>query len=138
MILTGPRTFVPKRGFGLGHIDRAAFPCDMEPIVLKARDCGKLIELNNASMISMRAAGHENVQQLVRLCLRYEVPVCIGSDAHYHTMVGDFRLLGRLLEELAFPEELIVNYTVESFEKFLDQQKQRRLKMTESHGKCLY
>ena len=122
----------------LGHIDRAAFPCDMEPIVLKARDCGKLIELNNASMITMRAAGHENVEQLVRLCLRYEVPVCIGSDAHYHTMVGDFSLLGGLLDELDFPEELVVNYTVESFEKFLDRQKQRRLKLTESHGKCLY
>lgn len=105
----------------LGHIDRAAFPCDMEPIVRKARDCGKLIELNNASMIAMRAAGHENVERLVRLCLQYEAPVCIGSDAHYHTMVGDFALLGQLLEALSFPPELVVNYTVESFERFLSQ-----------------
>lgn len=103
----------------LGHIDRAAFPCDMERVVQAARDHGKLVELNNASLIPMRAAGHENLRELIRLCRKYDAPVCIGSDAHYHTMVGDFSLIRPLLEELSFPMELIVNRTVESFEAFL-------------------
>ncbi len=110
----------------LGHIDRAAFPCALEPIVRRARERGVLIELNNASMIPMRDAGRENAIRLAGLCRRYEVPVCVGSDAHYHTMVGDFSLLGPLLESLDFPAELIVNRTVAAFDRYLAEANRRK------------
>lgn len=117
----------------LGHIDRAAFPCDFEPIVRKAAEKGKLIELNNASMIDMRAAGRDNVSRIARLCMQYGASVCVGSDAHYHTMVGDFHLLEPMLNEMDFPEELIVNRTVESFEEYR-REKQNQIKRSASNA----
>ena len=43
------------------------------------------------------------------LCRRYEVPVCVDSDAHFHLHVGAPGGAGAMLEEIGFPQELILN-----------------------------
>jgi putative hydrolase len=103
----------------LGHVDRVAFPCDLEAVVRKAHESNKLIELNNASLIPARASGHQNVITLIKLCKQYDVPVCVSSDAHYYTMVGDFNLIEAALTENDFPAELIANQTKERFDGIL-------------------
>ena len=109
----------------IGHADRIAFPCDLEAVVCEAKRRNILIELNNASLTTARAAGHANVMRLAMLCRQYQVPVCISSDAHYHTMVGDVRNIQRLLEQVDFPPELVMNLTLERFETVLKRQRQR-------------
>ena len=109
----------------IGHADRIAFPCDLEAVVCEAKRRDILIELNNASLTTARAAGHANVARLAMLCQQYQVPVCISSDAHYHTMVGDVHNIQRLLEELDFPPELVMNLTLERFETVLKYQRER-------------
>lgn len=103
----------------LGHLDRVAFPCDLEAVVKKAQECEKLIELNNASLIPARASGHQNVIKLIKLCKQYDVPVCVSSDAHYYAMVGDFNLIETALSENDFPAELIANQTIARFDGIL-------------------
>lgn len=51
--------------------------------------------------------------------------VCVSSDAHFHTMVGNVGPLMALLEELDFPPELIVNLTKDRFESYLKERNQR-------------
>lgn len=109
----------------IGHADRIAFPCDLEAIVCEAKRRDILIELNNASLTDARAAGHANVMRLAALCRQYQVPVCISSDAHYHSMVGDVRNMQRLLEQVDFPPKLVMNLTLEQFETVLQHQRER-------------
>ena len=104
----------------IGHADRISFPCDLESVVLKALSRGMAMELNNASLIPARIAGRDNVIQIAKLCMRYDVPVCIGSDAHYDTMIGDVGLVFDLLRELDFPQELIINAKKERFDRFIE------------------
>lgn len=111
----------------IGHADRIAFPCDLEAVVCEAKRRDILIELNNASLTAARSGGHANVAKLARLCRQYQVPVCISSDAHYHTMVGDVRNIQRLLEQMDFPPELVMNLTMERFEMVLRCQRERNL-----------
>lgn len=109
----------------IGHADRIAFPCDLEAIVREAKRRQILIELNNASLTPARSAGHANVAQLVRLCREYQAEVCISSDAHYHTMVGDVGNIQRLLEQMDFPPDLVMNRTLEQFQTVLERQRKR-------------
>lgn len=128
----------------LGHVDRIAFPCDLESVVRKAQECGKLIELNNASLIPARVSGHRNVFRLIELCRQYDVPVCVCSDAHYYTMVGDFNLMEAALAERDFPEELIANRTIESFDGILQKRREsieeynRRMTNAEANREFVY
>lgn len=104
----------------IGHADRTAFPCNLEAVVRRAGVCGKLMEINNASLIPARIAGRDNVAQIARCCMQYDVPVCVSSDAHMDTMIGDVRLVQEMLRELKFPEELIINRKRERFDRFLE------------------
>jgi len=128
----------------LGHIDRTTFPCDLETVIKKAGSCGKMIELNNASLAPARAAGHENVKTMLKCCIKHEVPICVSSDAHFDKMVGNFRQAEALLEELHFPEELIINASKERFEEYLKKHKdiikdyERRTGNAETDREFLY
>jgi putative hydrolase len=108
----------------VGHPGQPKFPCDEEAIVLEAGRLGKMIEINNNSF-SARQGSKENCARFARLCRQHDVRVCVASDAHYSSMVGNVPLALAMLEELAFPQELIVNATVERFEDYLEERKKR-------------
>jgi len=119
----------------IGHADRTAFPCDLETVVREAGKHGMAMELNNGSLIPARAAGRPNVVRIAKLCMEHDVPVCVGSDAHYHTMIGDFGLVLDMLRELEFPEELILNATKERFDRFIED---RRMAIENYYGSGEY
>lgn len=98
----------------LGHPGYAHFPHDPEPIVLEAKRLNKLIEINNSSF-SSREGSRRNCAAFATLCKRHEVRVCVSSDAHVHTAVGVVDEALAMLEELDFPEELILNLDEEAF-----------------------
>ena len=50
---------------------------------------------------------------------KYRVPITVDSDAHFSTLVGDFPRAQRLLQELDFPEELVVNSSMERLNAYL-------------------
>ena len=43
------------------------------------------------------------------MCKKYSVPIVIDSDAHFCTELGVYSNAERMLREIDFPEELIVN-----------------------------
>ncbi|MBQ6493821.1 MAG: hypothetical protein IJI92_08185 [Erysipelotrichaceae bacterium] len=96
----------------LGHIDYPAFPFDHEKIVKEAKRCGKLIELNNASLDpdGSRKGARQIDEDILRLCMKYECPILLSSDAHIKYEIGNFDNCYDLLDELGFPEDLIINY----------------------------
>ena len=61
-----------------------------------------------------------NNLEILRLCKKYEVPVILGSDAHIHYDIANYKYLYPLLQEADFPEELIMNTNAEKFLQWLD------------------
>jgi len=48
-----------------------------------------------------------------------------GSDAHFSDSVGEFGKVYRLLEEVGFPEELILNTSVQKVDVYIKERIER-------------
>lgn len=101
----------------IGHPDDGNIPVDFLALVQKAKETHVLIEVNNSSLRAAyyRKNTRENLCTILDLCKRYEVPVVLGTDAHFAGAVGDFTEARALLEEQAFPETLVANTSVEKY-----------------------
>ena len=109
----------------LGHTDDPRVPCDLEALVLETKRHDKLIEINNSSLTAHRKNCRSNVLELARLCKLHCVRICVSSDAHWHTMLGNFELAQKLLDEINFPQELIANLYLDGFQAYLKERKKR-------------
>lgn len=96
----------------IGHPDDGRYKLDYEKIVKKAKENNILLEVNNSSLNSgsFRPNARENYKELLSLCKEYKVRIILGSDAHICYQVGKFDNAEKLLEELEFPRELVINY----------------------------
>lgn len=105
----------------IGHLDDARFEVDYDAVVRAARDTHTLLEVNNSSLLptSYRPNARENYKVMLAACEKYHVSVILNSDAHADSIVGRHDESQSLVEELHFPEELIVNTSVEKFMAYL-------------------
>lgn len=95
----------------IGHPDDGRYPLDYERIVRAAKEKKVLLELNNCSVgkNSPRKNCKENMREILRLCKEYGTPIIVGTDSHICGSIGDFTDAIRILEEVDFPAELIIN-----------------------------
>ena len=108
------------------HVNIISHPADgaaqvnLEALVRASRDTRTLLEVNNSSINPVRKnpVALANQLELLRLCRRYDVPVILGSDAHFALSIADYSRLWPLMEETGFPEELVVNRDMHGFEAF--------------------
>ena len=109
-------------GTVLGHPDDRRYPIDRKAVVLAAKEEGVAIEINNSSIDpkSARKNGRENILELLSYCKEYEVPVLMGTDSHICYTIGDFSEAEKLLEQVGFPSELVLNYDIRNLEKVLN------------------
>lgn len=92
----------------IGHCGTAIYDFDHERAVRAFKEYGKIVEINEGST-RVRKDSWTNCVDIARLCKKYEVPVVVNSDAHYKTNIGDFCKSVQMLEELEFPEHLVLN-----------------------------
>ena len=104
----------------LGHIDDGYFPCDYEQVVKKAKDKHILIEINNSSLKpnGFRLNSRENYKTVLSLCEKYDCPIIMNSDAHIKYKIGNLEYSQQLLDEVNFPDRLVLNYDLALFEKY--------------------
>lgn len=109
----------------LGHPDDPRFPIDFSAVVQAAKEYDVLLELNNCSLLpgGARINTRGLDEEMLRLCEKYQVPIVLGSDAHVDTQVGRHDAALKLLKELSFPEELVVNRSVEELKKYVNKYK---------------
>ena len=100
----------------IGHPDDATFAVDYPELVKAAAEHHVLLEVNEASVNphSYRKGGRENAAKLLALCQQYGVSVILASDAHIEYSILDHQYGLSLLEECHFPEELVVNRSVDA------------------------
>ena len=105
----------------IGHPDDGRFPMDLEKVVHYAKKYKTLLEVNNNSLKpgGSRVGADKNVREMLTYCKKLNVPVILNSDAHVFSDVGrnDYSL--PLVKEMDFPEELVVNRSVEAFKAAL-------------------
>ena len=110
----------PKIRF-ISHPDDGRYPIDYAALVAGAKEYRVALEVNTSSLRtpSFRLNCKENYQTMLPLCMEYNVPVIIDSDAHDPCRVGDFQLALELLEEIGFDERLILNNDLQKLRTFL-------------------
>ncbi|MGL5652368.1 MAG: phosphatase [Paraclostridium sp.] len=104
----------------IGHLDDSRYPVDYEKVVVKAKETNTLLEINNSSLRpnSFRVGAIENAKVLLNLCKKHEVNVILGSDAHIYYQVGSFENCTKILEEVNFPGNLVVNFNEEYIKEY--------------------
>ncbi len=108
----------------LGHIDDGKTPNIFGEVVAEAGRLGKIIEINNNSLL-MRRGSRERIEEIAALCKERGVRVAVSSDAHFDSMIGSVTPALELLGRMAFPEELIINRSREAFEDYLAERNAR-------------
>ena len=101
------------------HSGTAAFPYDYEKIVKLAKKNNKLIEINNHSFY-VRQSSVPNCRRLAELCAEYGTGIVVSSDAHIIFDLGEYGKALEMLEEIGFPEELIINRSFDSLAEFFE------------------
>lgn len=92
----------------IGHCANEFFRFDYERIIPEFGKAGKLVEINESSIMYKEGAA-ENYLEILRICKEHRVPVIVNSDSHFCMNVGQFSNAEKLLEQTEFPEELVVN-----------------------------
>ena len=95
----------------IGHPGDPRYDVDFREVFRQAKETGTLLEVNNASLIpgGFRDGSQEHVKEILRMSMEEGISVVLGSDAHFYTGIGDFSHALRLLKEVGFPEELVLN-----------------------------
>lgn len=109
----------------IGHPNDGNVPVNYEVLVREAKQMNVLLEVNNSTLkaTDYRTGTRENLITMLKLCEKYQAYVSLGTDAHFAFAVGEFGRAQSLFDEIKFPEELIVNTSVEKFKKHLYKRK---------------
>lgn len=95
----------------VGHPGDPRYPIDIQVVFQAACDTHTLLEINNQSLEpeGFRKGSDVAMRQFLLLAMEHGIPVVLGSDAHFYTQIGDMSYCEELLNQLQFPEELILN-----------------------------
>lgn len=97
--------------------DGTASDFDIAAVVQAAKRTGTLLELNSSSLNPVRGKrlAHGMFVEMLRLSKQLDNPIILGSDAHHRAAIANYDFALPLLQEVDFPEELIVNDKPEVF-----------------------
>ena len=98
----------------IGHSEQARHMYDYDRVTREFAARNKVVELNGNSF-AVRPEGAQNMKALALACKNSGCKIALNSDAHsiYHLERGVSHLY-EILEEIDFPQELIVNATREN------------------------
>lgn len=105
----------------IGHPDDSRYPLDYEKIVLASKETKTLLEVNNSSFNPMasRKNAETTVLEMLKYCIKHQVAILIGSDAHISYDVGNFSNAYKVLKSIDFPKHLIVNENEDMIKEYL-------------------
>lgn len=98
----------------IGHSEQENYRYDYDLVTKAFARNHKVVELNGNSF-NVRRDGIPNMCALLRACLANGCHISVDSDAHStHQLQHGLTALYAMLEEMQFPQELIVNATREN------------------------
>ena len=109
----------------LGHSGSPDYSYDIDKVVCAARDAGKCIEINS-NTFNVRKKNAERCREIALACKRLETPIVVNSDAHFMSLVGDFDNAVKMLDEIDFPDDLIMNLNSQRLIKYIEEKKNKK------------
>ncbi len=103
----------------IAHSGDPDFAYDYDKVIPEFGANHKLVEINNHTF-EVRKKNVENCKKIALACKKYGVPIVVDSDAHFETQVGEFPYALKMLEEIDFPEELILNASEKRLRDYLE------------------
>ncbi len=105
----------------LGHPEDRRYAFDYENVIKMAKESNTLIEINNSSLLptTFRENCREGIINLLEVCAKVDAKIVLGSDAHHSSSVGRFDYAVKLIEEIKFPKNLIINRSSKDFLDFI-------------------
>ena len=110
----------------IGHSGNENYKYDYERVIPIFGQNGKLVEINAHSFEARRGA-RKNCLTISKLCMKYGVRIVVNSDAHSCFSVGDLEPATDMLASIDFPQELIVNRSLESLAEFISKKRKRNI-----------
>lgn len=92
----------------IGHCGDPRYAFEHGPVLQAFKDCGKIVEIN-ARSFSARPGSRENCLKIAEKCAELAIPIVVNSDAHYCLSIGEVKDALKALEDMQFPQELILN-----------------------------
>jgi len=92
----------------IGHLCRNELS-GLDEVIQLAMAQNKLIEINNLSFQSRKPERTDNCKILIKTCLEHGANIVVNSDAHFCTHVGELTEITAYLENIGYPEDLIIN-----------------------------
>ncbi len=102
----------------MGHMGDGRYKCDYRAVLEKVKETGRIVEINHHSF-DVRAGSHENCREIALICSELKIPVVLSTDAHFSDDVGEVENSWRMLREINFPEELILNTSLAKLAGYL-------------------
>lgn len=103
----------------IAHSGDPLYAYDYDRVIPEFGANHKLVEINNHTF-DARKQNVENCRKIALACKKHGVPIVVDSDAHFESYVGDFGNALRMLREIDFPEELILNASVDRLNGYLE------------------
>lgn len=106
----------------IGHSGQDEFPYNYEKLIKTVKEYDKVIEINEASF-DVRKGSDKNCPEIARLCKKYDVKVSVDSDSHFAASIGRFPKCLKMLEEIDFPEHLVINSDYDRLMEYINTRK---------------
>ncbi len=103
----------------LCHLGNPLYDLDYEAILQEAKKHNTLIEINNGTFL-VRKGSKANCQWIANRCKELDIPIIIGSDTHFVSDIGNFKYVDALLDDVDFPDELIINLETKRLVDYLE------------------
>lgn len=105
------------------HPGNISYPIDIEEVVKTAHGHNVLLEINNSTFLptTARKGSYDVCRRIAEVCLESGADIVLGSDAHLALAVGDFTEALKLVEDVGFTPDRIVNHKAERVLRFLKQ-----------------
>jgi len=108
----------------IGHPDAPLYPIDIEQVVRAAVEYDVALEINNSSPAA-RPGSQGMCAEIIRCAKRFNAKLAVGSDAHFHLVVGRFDYAYKMITQYGYPVEQVINYSIDQVNSHLRRNRQR-------------
>lgn len=105
----------------ISHPGNPKYPVDIPAIAAAAAKYQVALELNNSSFIHSRKGSESNCRTIAAAVRDAGGWLALGSDSHVAFALGGFEHCERIIEEVNFPQERILNVSPRRILNFLEQ-----------------
>ncbi|MFC0178565.1 phosphatase [Thorsellia kenyensis] len=103
----------------ISHPGNPKFPIDIKSVCEAAAKYNVALELNNSSFTHSRKGSEKNCIEIVKAVKAAGGVLSVGSDSHIAYDLGDFSHCQRILKEVDFPLNRVINRSAQATLDFL-------------------